>query len=157
MNFVEQDQVITINGIFHCPKEVFKVLEPTYEGLPPGYNQRIYIPGKQHVLLSSEGNQTINLNTYWEDGDRYISRIEEFVLLKNYILRDEIETQNLLANELLKRIPYSEKRKCEYPSIDLLVISLWEHLIENKNKNESGITELQEKREQIKKRYPKEQ
>ena len=155
MNFIEKQGNITINGTFSCPIEIFKVLEPTYEGLPAGYDQRIYIPQKQHTLLSSEGYQTINLETTWKDGDRYISRIEEFVLLKNYILRDEIETQILISQELLRRIPYSEKRKCEYPSIDLLVIAMWEHLVEKKTKKESGVTEIQYRRDHIKKKYPK--
>jgi hypothetical protein len=91
MKFVEANSIITINGKYSLPIDLFNILEPTYENLPDGYDQRIYIPKKQHVILSSGGYQTINLEPIWKNGDRYISRIEEFILLKNYILRDEIE------------------------------------------------------------------
>jgi hypothetical protein len=154
--FKEECGTITINGQFSCSVDVFKVLEPTYQPLPEGYTQRLYFPGKSHTLISDKGYQPVLLDSTWIDGDRYISRIEDFILLKNYILRDEIETNDLILSEINKRLPYDEKRKAEYPSIELLVIALWNHIVEKKSKEVSGILDLQKKRTQIKTKYPKE-
>lgn len=154
-SFTEENGQISINGNFTCSVEVFRILEPTYEKLPEGYSNRHYIPGKSHILTSSKGFQKINKEANWTDGDRYISRIEEFVLLKNYILRDEIETGNLIAAEIKNRIPYNEKRKCEFPGVEELVIALWENIVEKKTKKESGILDIQKRREAVKNKYPK--
>ena len=153
--FKEELGRIEINGTFSCSVDVFKILEPTYENMPEGYTMRMYIPGKQHTISSGFGFQTIQLSSNWANGDRYIARVEEFILLKQHILKDEIETDKLVLDELNQRLPYNDKRKPEYPGVEELVIALWENIVEKKTKKLSGIVDIQKRREEIKDKYPK--
>jgi len=48
--------------------------------------------------------------------------------------------------------PYDEKRKAEYPSIDELVVALWEGVVEERM---AAVTSLEGKRQAVKTKYPK--
>jgi len=47
---------------------------------------------------------------------------------------------------------YDEKRKAEYPSIDELVVALWEGVVEERM---AAVTKLEGKRQAVKTKYPK--
>ena len=48
--------------------------------------------------------------------------------------------------------PYDEKRASEYPSIDELVVALWEGVVEERM---AAVTSLEGKRQAVKAKYPK--
>ena len=48
--------------------------------------------------------------------------------------------------------PYDELRKREYPSIDELVVALWEGVVEERM---AAVTSLEGKRQAVKAKYPK--
>ena len=52
----------------------------------------------------------------------------------------------------LPPIPYDEKRKAEYPSIDELTVALWEGVVEERM---AAVTSLEGKRQAVKAKYPK--
>lgn len=149
--FIYYDNNIKINDIV-LSEEEFKILEPNLESLPRGYEYLIYNPGKEHEM-SGSGQCTIKKSLQWEDGDRYISRYEEFKYLKKTLQKDE--TNPIVESEIRKTLPYKEARCLEYPLIDDLVIALWEHIVENKSLEDSNINNLQKLRENIKSKYPK--
>jgi hypothetical protein len=47
---------------------------------------------------------------------------------------------------------YADKRKAEYPSIDELVVALWEGVVEERM---AAVTSLEGKRQAVKTKYPK--
>jgi len=47
---------------------------------------------------------------------------------------------------------YDEKRKAEYPSIDYLVVALWEGVVEERMQ---AVTQVEIKRQAVKAKYPK--
>jgi len=47
---------------------------------------------------------------------------------------------------------YARKRKAEYPSVDELVVALWEGVVEERM---HAVTQLQIKRQAVKAKYPK--
>ena len=47
---------------------------------------------------------------------------------------------------------YAEKRKAEYPSVDELIVALWEGVVEERM---AAVTKLEGKRQAVKTKYPK--
>mgnify|MGYP003628684098 CR=1 FL=1 len=47
---------------------------------------------------------------------------------------------------------YARKRKAEYPSVDELVVALWEGVVEERM---AAVTKLEGKRQAVKTKYPK--
>ena len=47
---------------------------------------------------------------------------------------------------------YDEKRKAEYPSVDELIVALWEGVVEERM---AAVTKLEGKRQAVKTKYPK--
>ena len=47
---------------------------------------------------------------------------------------------------------YARKRQAEYPSIDELIVALWENVVEERA---ASVIELEAKRQEIKAKYPK--
>ena len=131
---------------------VFIKLEPEYV-MPTKAKTVTYIPGKLYSW--TDGDKTHNLGTTWPQGDRYISRLDEFLALQKEEDLDNQDTERLIHNEKEKRLEYDRKRKLEYPIIEELVVAMWEKLIEKKTLDESGVKELQAIRERIKTDYPK--
>ena len=149
--FIQYENTIKLNDL-NLTIEEFKILEPNIEYLPRGYDHLIYNPGKEHEV-SGFGQSTIKKPLIWEDGNRYLSRYEEFKYLKKTLQKDEdIE---LVEFEIRKTLPHKEARSLEYPNIDNLIIALWEHIVENKSFEESNINNLQKLREIVKSKYPK--
>tara|TARA_R100001015_G_C4568465_1_gene126933 strand:- start:153 stop:671 length:519 start_codon:yes stop_codon:yes gene_type:complete len=131
---------------------VFLKLEPDYE-MPTKAKTVTYIPGKLYSW--SDGKTDYNLGATWPQGDRYISRLDEFLMLQKEEDLDNQDTEKLVRDEREKRLEYDRKRKLEYPKIEELVIAMWEKLIEKKTLDESGVKEIQAIREKIKTDYPK--
>jgi len=151
--FIQYNDTVQINDIV-LPFEEFKLLEPTIEPLPVGYQYLIYTPGKEHEM-GGAGRNVIKRSLNWEDGNRYLERYEEFKYYKNKLNEESSIISSNVNVELLKRMPYKEARCQEYPLIDELVIALWEHIVEHKSLEESYINKLQQLRESIKNRYSK--
>lgn len=68
------DGWIYINDV-ELTLEEFLQFEPDYK-LPEFFTGREYFPGKAHRLYTDKNE--IYLPDRWEDGDRYITRYEEF-------------------------------------------------------------------------------
>jgi hypothetical protein len=70
---------------------------------------------------------------------------------------DEKPTEEWLNAELKSQQDaydndYARKRKAEYPSIDELVVALWEGVVEERM---AAVTSLEGKRQAVKAKYPK--
>ena len=70
---------------------------------------------------------------------------------------DEKPTQEWLEAELTRQQTaydndYARKRLAEYPSIDELVVALWEGVVEERM---AAVTKLEGKRQAVKTKYPK--
>ena len=70
---------------------------------------------------------------------------------------DEKPTQEWLEAELKRQQDaydndYARNRKAEYPSIDELVVALWEGVVEERM---AAVTSLEGKRQAVKAKYPK--
>lgn len=153
MKFIHKDNKIIIGNVVLTLQQ-FKTLEPMYQDLPSGYNVRIYNPGIVHEI-SGDKRMVLQEPKIWSEGDRYLRRIKDFENLKKLIdAENESVTQNV-SKEIKKRKSYKEKRNEEYPLVDAMVIALWERLVEKRSEEESGIKHIQQKREDIKKKYPK--
>ena len=144
------------DGIVKLPLEEFVKLEPEYEGIPDGYKERLYVPQTEHRIT---GDDILPLfgSLVWEHGDRYISRIANFQYFQRDYEQENAEIQENIDKEIKKRLPHAESRRKEYPDIERLVVALWEFFIEAKNEEDSGIVNLQELRQAIKDKYPKNQ
>ena len=149
--FKHHDDKITIND--HVIEfSIFLKLEPDYE-MPSKAKTVTYIPGKLYSWTDGEKSQ--NLGTSWPQGDRYISRLDEFLQLQREEDLDNADTERLVKSEKEKLNNFDKKRKLEYPKIEELVVAMWEKLIEKKTLAESGVKEIQNLREKIKTDYPK--
>ena len=75
----------------------------------------------------------------------------EFYTPNTYVSQEELETawtqiQTAYDND------YARKRLAEYPSIDELVVALWEGVVEERM---AAVTSLEGKRQAVKAKYPK--
>ena len=64
----------------------------------------------------------------------------------------EVESREEIEAERLAKIKYKLDRAAEYPSIESLVVALWEGVVEERM---SAVTALEAIRQEIKARYPK--
>lgn len=154
MFFHQLDNNINIDNKIRLTVEQFKKLEPTYPNLPIGYNERYYEPNVTHYV-NGPNRILINESLQWTDGDRYFDRYEEFLRLQNALNEEEMQIQKAVEIELNKRRPYYELRRKEYPSIEQMVVAMWDNLIEKQTKEISGIKAIQKLRKQIREKYPK--
>ena len=82
-------------------------------------------------------------NLEWFD-DRWPKPTKEF-------LESEMES----LRQVQQGMKYAQDRLPRMPRIESLVVALWEKVVEGKTDQESGITDLQKAREEIKKQFPK--
>lgn len=66
---------------------------------------------------------------------------------------EEIEAEKARLQEEYDALQYQRDRKAEYPSLDELVVALWEGVVEERM---AAITALEADRQAIKAKYPKE-
>jgi len=136
------DDIIEINGE-KFDLELFLEVEPEYS-LPEGIVGRKY-DGNTHLLYSKDN---ISLGeSPWEDGDRYLDRVEDLNLIIQAFKEDTKYVQSLQN--------VSEPTKeGEYPTIHELVVAMWEHFVEGRPAKET-INIVQEKRLKVKEKYLK--
>jgi hypothetical protein len=151
----QKHDIININNQIRLTLSQFRALEPTYPELPLGYTERYYEPNVAHHITGVD-RVMITDSKIWQDGDRYFERFDDFLRLYEIINQKEASIRATVQNELDKLKPYNERRKLEYPSIEQMVVAMWENLIEKQTKEASGVKELQKLRKQIKQKYPKE-
>ena len=75
----------------------------------------------------------------WHDGETPISKSD--ILAKQTELQSEYDAQE-----------YARNRQEEYPSIDDLIVALWENVVEERA---SAVVSLEAKRQAVKTKYPK--
>jgi hypothetical protein len=149
--FKHENDKIIINDI-QIDFEIFLQLEPDYQK-PSKAISVTYIPDQTHTW--SDGIETFVIGRKWIEGDRYISRLDEFLKLQRVEDEDTADTEKLVQREQEKRLEYTKKRRSEYPKVEELVVALWEHIVEKKNLDDSHIKQIQVLREKIKSDYPK--
>ena len=147
--FIQSESGININDAVRLSVNEFRILEPSYEDLPAGFTVHLYRPG---MLNQITGNGTITLSKEWINGDRYISRVDEFVRLRAIIDAENAENDENLRLEIKKRQPWLINRKADYPHIEELIVALWETIVEGRT---DSCKAIQDRREQIKTKYPK--
>jgi hypothetical protein len=150
----QKENIVNINNQARLTVEQFRALEPTYPDLPVGYTERYYEPSLRHSI-SGPSKTMIQQHKIWEDGDRYFKRINDFLRLQQIIQQQEAAINQAVEAELNKRKSHEELRRNEYPSVEELVIAMWQNLIEKQSKEDSGVKDLQKLRKEIKEKYPK--
>jgi hypothetical protein len=150
----QKENIININNQVRLTVDQFRALEPSYPSLSVGYTDRYYETGIRHDTTGA-GKNPILYDKIWEEGDRYFRRINDFLRLQQLIQDEEKQINDNVEAELKKIKPYQELRNSEYPTIEQLVVAMWENLIEKQNKTDSGVSDLQKLRKQIKEKYPK--
>ena len=90
--------------------------------------------------------------------DRPLTDKERFVL-ESFGCEDTDGKATAITEEaILQKVanfdsmPYSWKRQKEYPSINELIVALWENVIEERA---ASVIELEAKRQDVKTKYPK--
>lgn len=144
--FKHEGDSITVGG-FTLPVNLFKVLEPDYT--QPADLVVMYYDGKTREYRTK--NKSWSIPGAWKDGERYHSRQRDFRNLVNIVNHEEIEDRNRVKTLLSTQI---DLRKAEYPSIESLVVALWEKVVENRD---DAANSLQAQREAIKAKYPLEE
>jgi hypothetical protein len=142
-------------------RRAFLMLEPSYsEPVDAIYIRYESEDGAYRLIRTSE--KQYKIFGEWAEGERYIKRVNELsrlsTTIEHQINQEEkeiSETINKAKNEK-PILTYADKRKLEYPTIEELVIAMWENLIEKKTKTDSGVAELQKLRKEIKAKYPSE-
>jgi hypothetical protein len=96
----------------------------------------IAIKSDAQVSVSGEDINSIT----WHDGNP-TNITDEAILAKQTELQSEYDAQE-----------YARNRQAEYPSIDDLIVALWENVIEERA---ASVIELEAKRQDVKTKYPK--
>ena len=118
--------------------ETFLAIEPDYS-LPEGAISRVYNSNSHHRIFSK--NTQYSGDFPWEDGERYINRVFDLKLYEDELKEDtkyveEVRKTVELANQTIKKPDkYSNKTK-------EMIIAMWEHIINEKDYDESGISDL---------------
>jgi hypothetical protein len=136
---------IYIDGLM-IPVGVFQILEPSYK--QQDSMEALTYDGK--TLNVRINGTTTTVSGKWSDGERYISRKKDFMTLTGLINKEDIEVADNVDSI---RDPVG-CRKNAYPLADDLVVALWEHIVEKKDRIASGIADLQAKRLVVKDKYP---
>ena len=150
----QQGNIINLNNQVRLDTIQFRALEPNYPELPVGYTERYYEPNVRHDINGPD-RYVIHESKDWQDGNRYFARIDDFAMLQSIVQKQQSEIDAAVQAEIDKRKPYEELRQNEYPTIEKLVVAMWENLIEKQTKEMSGVKELQKLRRDIKEKYPK--
>ena len=64
----------------------------------------------------------------------------------------DAEEAKVAEEKAVRDVDHSWKRKAEYPSVDELVVALWEGVVEERM---AAVTKLEIKRQAVKAKYPK--
>jgi len=110
--------------------------------LPDLYTGRIYKSGEYHYFYGPN-LQNSHLDKNWKLGEELLKNTKSIDCIVEFYKKKETDS-NL--------DDYIDNRRSLYPSTDELIVALWEHIVEGKSDN---ITTLQQKRNNIKSKYPK--
>jgi len=99
--------------------ELFLEVEPEY-ALPEGVVAQEYKPNKHHILYTGE-NQISGIMP-WKEGNRYINRLHDLILLKKTNKQDENYTLSVPSN------PPKEELDPNAYTVHELVMTMWEHI-----------------------------
>lgn len=144
--FQQKFEIIKVNDVAF-PLELFMKMNPDYECV----EYRLYIPEQTHTII--EGGTQRSGPIDWKEGDKYIRQLKDLHYLQAQEELDDEERQVIVEREKHDALPYGEKRKKEYPLIEDLVVSMWEHLVKKNPTLKNGF--LEQKRQEIKNKYPK--
>ena len=72
----------------------------------------------------------------------------------DYIVLDQakVDTEVARLQSVFNAQEYARNRKLEYPSIEELIVALWENVVEERS---ASVVSLEFKRQEIKTKYPK--
>lgn len=140
---------IYINNI-EISKEAMEIYDKNYK-LPEGvkdiqYTKDSHIGEGYHYRTID--NRTTQSEYPWPEGDSYIANCAGIIAIQTTLDTESAELEMLIQSVITS---YADKRKKEYPSIDDLVVALWENIVEGKS---SSINSIQTKRLHIKNKYP---
>lgn len=142
--FKHVGDTITIDDL-EISVALFKILEPNYRP-HPDLEMLVYKDGTLTTRMAGKTSTYGN----WPEGDRYLARKEDFRVLLQLTQKEDAE-----VNQTVDSVSQPEVcREREYPQLKELVVALWEHVIEKKKPDESGINALQEQRVSVKNKYP---
>jgi hypothetical protein len=139
----------------------FMLLEPNYTEPTSTVYLKYDNEHSPYRLIKTKEKQ-YKIFGVWDDGERYFKRINEFVkvstTLETEVNSEELEVLEDVRAAINQKKTFNrlDKRKLEYPSIEELVVAMWENLIEKKPKTESSISSIQKLRKEIKAKYPSE-
>ena len=140
MIHISKSKVI-IDGIQYEPRFV-EIAFPGSTNLPDSYDGRIYKCGEYHYFYGSN-LQNNQLDKFWKIGEKQLKNTKSIDSIVEFYKKKETDA-NL--------DDYIDNRRSMYPTTDELIVALWEHIVEGKSDN---ITILQQKRNNIKSKYPK--
>jgi len=146
------DNTISINGV-SIPIEALRVYDPDYT-LPTGIKSVRYTVDPQTGTghhFQHDGNRNLQGIHPCSQLDGYISNLQSIKAIADNLKEESTEIDTLLANAL---VSYADKRKLEYPSIEELVVALWELVVESNPSVISKVQEIQSRRLHIKQKYP---
>ena len=144
---------VSINGV-SIPREVFMLLEPDYNELRGGIVRLRYDSNARRLETWDSTGRYITQDINWQKGNSYINRLELYQKTINNSANQDTEIARRIAEvraiQSGREPSYFDLRKASYPSTDELIVALWEKIVEGRDERAN---ELQEKREEIKKRY----
>jgi hypothetical protein len=162
---ITQTFVRTADGNFSVcghiiPRNIFLAMEPSYTEIENliylSYTNTPHQKSRLVIVKQNNKEQQHKINGEWDDGDRFILRLPDYLAAMKTIR----ENEDVEAKQIKKVIEMADsprgKRKKEYPPMEDLVIAMWENLIEKKSKKDSGIEQIQKLRKAIKAKYPEE-
>lgn len=151
-SFIRNEEGNFIVGLTFVPRAVFVALEPSYTEVEDlvylkydGERQRIVTKTNQYFI-----------NGEWSDGERYVSREEDFSNAVKFVDDEASKTNERIKIAVEQSQTPRAKRAKEYPPMEDLVIAMWENLIEKKSKKDSGVEQIQKLRKAVKAKYPQE-
>ena len=139
------DDTIEINGV-KFDYDTFLEVEPNYVK-PVGMSWRHYEQGATHQIHTIDGSQVAG-EFPWEDGDRYISRLGDFK-----VMRAENEKEKQVVESVFKEIQRENTTEDTTVRSWEKIDALWEHIVMKKPKSETidPLLERINKQEQPKK------
>ena len=110
-------------------------------------------------MITAEGLEQLGFTRYDRDGGDYLLELQDGVVVITEWHSDQpqpteqvIETAHAEWKTEYDSKTYARNRQAEYPSIDELVVAMWEGVVEERM---ASVTRLEALRQAVKTRYPK--
>lgn len=144
------DGYVIINGE-RFEMDIFLDVEPDYS-LPNPAIHRSYEQGKHHVL--SNGKDAWSSQFPWLQGDIYISRLNDFILMRLADEQDTLDARDAAFKAEFEQLSPADQRKQKFPQVSEMIEALWRHIVEGEDLNKSGCTTIQALRDAVRDQYP---